>query len=80
MTASSKASTGTANAGRNQENHPGSSGDRSWLWHYGRRGWFSQDDLGLFHEHGCSAHIQCAILAVKQVLLELIPDVGFEFV
>ena len=42
--------------------------------------WFGKDYLALFHEHGRCAQIERAILTVKEVLLELIPEFRVEFI
>jgi hypothetical protein len=41
---------------------------------------FRQYDFGLVHEHGSCPHVQRTILAVKQVLFELIPLLGIKVI
>src|SRR6202041_545824 len=50
------------------------------LPHFRRDGWLGEYHLSLFGEHGCGAHVERAILAVKEVLLELISEFRIELI
>ncbi len=62
-----------ANAGRNQahEYGPGFEGNR--VRHSNTTCASASTDFGLVHEHGSRTHVKRTILAVKQMLFELIP-------